>query len=412
MPYYSRYRRRYPSRYRRRIGYRRRYYRRRSSGGSVSSRSRTRVRVPTQTVVTLTIAAGSTDSDVLTSSPWIGGTVDSPHCVASAVQTQLYRNYCNLFDQVKCDGVVSKISLVTNIGGSSGLQALTIVSTYDRMGTEAEALVGLTFDKLMNSSNVVIRNAVNNSVAKTARSCWASDIQERTVFHDCTISKKSQMTDGYFDEDYHSNLSKVGYFSPMLNLGVRLPAASPTAATTVTLLLEQTYYFTFRNPKFGVTGTSTQSRAMRDIDAVDALDEEDEEVPQALIDLTARAADDTGRMVRAHPTSGLTPDKKRQRIAMIERADRAEREAAESQRRYDEYDAQVSKRLGTDNISRYPGSDRRILERLYNRSSNAAREAEKLQRDVRDLDHEYPEVPAATAAAADLDHTDTLPLDN
>ena len=412
MPYYSRYRRRYPSRYRRRIGYRRRYYRRRSSGGSVSSRSRTRVRVPTQTVVTLTIAAGSTDSDVLTSSPWIGGTVDSPHCVASAVQTQLYRNYCNLFDQVKCDGVVSKISLVTNIGGSSGLQALTIVSTYDRMGTEAEALVGLTFDKLMNSSNVVIRNAVNNSVAKTARSCWASDIQERTVFHDCTISKKSQMTDGYFDEDYHSNLSKVGYFSPMLNLGVRLPAASPTAATTVTLLLEQTYYFTFRNPKFGVAGVSTQSRAMRDIDAVDALDEEDEEVPQALIDMTARAADDTGRMVRAHPTSGLTPDKKRQRIAMIERADRAEREAAESQRRYDEYDAQVSKRLGTDNISRYPGSDRRILERLYNRSSNAAREAEKLQRDVRDLDHEYPEVPAATAAAADLDHTDTLPLDN
>ena len=67
---------------------------------------------------------------------------------------------------------------------------MTIVSTYDRMGTEAEALVGLTFDKLMNSSNVVIRNAVNNSVAKTARSCWASDIQERTVFHDCTISKK------------------------------------------------------------------------------------------------------------------------------------------------------------------------------------------------------------------------------
>ena len=41
---------------------------------------------------------------------------------------------------------------------------------------------------------------------------------------------------------------------------------------------------------------------------------------------------------------------------------------------------------------------------------NKARAAEKLQRDIRDLDHEYPEVPAATAAAADLDHTDTLPL--
>ena len=45
-------------------------------------------------------------------------------------------------------------------------------------------------------------------------------------------------------------------------------------------------------------------------------------------------------------------------------------------------------------------------------SFEQARAAEKLQRDIRDLDHEYPEVPAATAAAADLDHTDTLPLDN
>ena len=50
---------------------------------------------------------------------------------------------------------------------------------------------------------------------------------------------------------------------------------------------------------------------------------------------------------------------------------------------------------------------------FYNESSNKARAAEKLQRDIiLDLDHEYPEVPAATAAAADLDHTDTLPLDN
>ena len=44
--------------------------------------------------------------------------------------------------------------------------------------------------------------------------------------------------------------------------------------------------------------------------------------------------------------------------------------------------------------------------------SGRAQLAESLRRDVRDLDHEYPEVPAATAAAADLDHTDTLPLDN
>ena len=50
--------------------------------------------------------------------------------------------------------------------------------------------------------------------------------------------------------------------------------------------------------------------------AAESLDKD--EVPQDLIDMTARA-DDTGRMVRSHPTSGLTPDKKRQRTAMADR---------------------------------------------------------------------------------------------
>ena len=135
-----------------------------------------------------------------------------------------------------------------------------------------------------------------------------------------------------------------------------------------------------------------------------------DEVPQDLIDMTARAADDTGRMVRSHPTSGLTPDKKRQRTAMADLAERFERESDEWHKRYEDLDAQVAKRVGSKDWSRYPRSDRDLLQKLYNESSNKARAAEKLQRDIRDLDHEYPEVPAATAAAADLDHTDTLPL--
>lgn len=185
---------------------------------------------------------------------------------------------------------------------------------------------------------------------------------------------------------------------------------------TVNLLLEQVYYMTFRSPKFGVSqSASAQAAAVRavaqdDVLAAESLDEE--EVPQALIDMTARAADDTGRMVRSHPTSGLTPVKKRRRTAMADLADRFERESEELKKRYEDHDAQVSKRFGTTDISRYPRSDRDHLERLYNASGRRAQLAESLRRDVRDLDHEYPEVPAATAAAADLDHTDTLPLDN
>ena len=159
--------------------------------------------------------------------------------------------------------------------------------------------------------------------------------------------------------------------------------------------------------------SSSANAVRRAVVADDALAAESldkDEVPQDLIDMTARAADDTGRMVRSHPTSGLTPDKKRQRTAMADLAERFERESDEWHKRYEDLDAQVAKRVGSKDWSRYPRSDRDLLQKLYNESSNKARAAEKLQRDIRDLDHEYPEVPAATAAAADLDHTDTLPL--
>ena len=82
--------------------------------------------------------------------------------------------------------------------------------------------------------------------------------------------------------------------------------------------------------------------------AAESLDKD--EVPQDLIDMTARAADDTGRMVRSHPTSGLTPDKKRQRTAMADLAERFERESDEWHKRYEDLDAQVAKRVGSKRL--------------------------------------------------------------
>ena len=267
----------------------------------------------------------------------------------------------------------------------------------------------MTLNDLLKYSTVQTRTAINNSVAKTARMCWASDIQERTTFHDCSVSTSSADSR---DLDWYSNINRVTYFAPCFWCGVQLAASTSTNPVTVNLLLEQVFYMTFRSPKFGVSQSASaavRAVAQDDVLAAESLDEE--EVPQALIDMTARAADDTGRMVRSHPTSGLTPDKKRRRTAMADLADRFERESEELKKRYEDHDAQVSKRFGTTDISRYPRSDRDHLERLYNASGRRAQLAESLRRDVRDLDHEYPEVPAATAAAADLDHTDTLPLD-
>ncbi|AXQ03917.1 putative capsid protein [Hudisavirus sp.] len=286
MPYYSRYRRRTGfARYRRRYsGYRRRYYRRRTSaGGSLSSRSRLRMRVPAQRVVTLTIPSESTDSDVATANPFFEQLNDRPQCVCSAVGMPLYQAYTGLFDQVKCDGVVTKVAVVSPIGGGgAALQALQLLIAYDRQGTINETInspASVTVSSLYNMSSVQIRSAINNSVAKTARSCWASDIQERTVFHDCTIAV-TQDKKVIYDQDYNSDRQVAAYFVPLTYIGIRNAAAAATSSTSVQILIEQVYYFTFRNPKFGAapaTGGGTKALAVAEDDplAVQSLDSEE-----------------------------------------------------------------------------------------------------------------------------------------
>jgi len=272
MPGYSyRYRRRYGRRYSRYRRYSASYsrYRRRRSGTSstATSRGRIRVRVPVQQVLSISVPANSLDSEVVTSSPWVRGAVSNqPHGCCSAVQTPLYNAYANLYDQVKCDGVVTRFSILTAIGGTT-MPAVQVVMAYDRYGNYNEALfddaplVGPTTAQLFNFSSASVVSAINNSVAKTSRSCWASDIQERTTFHDCTvITGTASISPNYLfcDRDFLSSPNKVGYFSPLTLIGLRLSAA-PAEETTVSALIEQTYYFTFRNPKYG--GSSSVSSA-------------------------------------------------------------------------------------------------------------------------------------------------------
>ena len=201
----------------------------------------------------LTIPANSTDSNVLTSTPYYHAPGVAPLCVCGATASPLYRAYTSLYDQVKCDGVVTAVSVVSPIGAVSGAaaQALQVVLAYDRAGTYAEAANSgqqLSVGSLFNFSSSVSRSAINNSVAKMARSCWASDIQERTQFHDCTVGVAGNV---YYDRDYNNAEQKVSYFSPLTLVGLRVPTVAPTTGVSVTVLLEQTYYFTFRNPKFG-----------------------------------------------------------------------------------------------------------------------------------------------------------------
>ncbi|ASU55898.1 putative capsid protein [Hudisavirus sp.] len=270
MPGYSyRYRRRYGRRYSRYRRYSASYsrYRRRRSGTSstASSRGRIRVRVPVQQVLSISVPANSLDSEVVTSTPYIRLLADDqPRGCCSAVQTPLYNAYAQLYDQVKCDGVVTRFSILTAIGGTT-MPAIQVVMAYDRYGNRNEVSLlssaggQVTTSQLFNFSSASVVSAINNSVAKTSRSCWSSDIQERTSFHDCSVAVGDGTTPYlYADRDFYSSPSKLSYFAPLTMIGLRLSAA-PAEQITVSALIEQTYYFTFRNPKFG--GSASASSA-------------------------------------------------------------------------------------------------------------------------------------------------------
>lgn len=405
MPYYSRYRRRTGfARYRRRYsGYRRRYYRRRTStGGSLSSRSRLRIRVPAQRVVTLTIPSESTDSDVATANPFFEQLNDRPQCVCSAVGMPLYQAYTGLFDQVKCDGVVTKVAVVSPIGSGAALQALQLLIAYDRQGTINETInspASVTVSSLYNMSSVQIRSAINNSVAKTARSCWASDIQERTVFHDCTIAV-TQDKKVIYDQDYNSDRQVAAYFVPLTYIGIRNAAAAATSSTSVQILIEQVYYFTFRNPKFGAapaTGGGTRALVAAEDDplATESLDD----APQALVDMAVRAADATGTLVRTHGRSGLTPQAKKTRL--LDEADRLDADARDRWARIEELDANLQSRYGhPTTATSYPQSERERLDKMAKAASQRSATAASLREQAATLDEEDA-----------LSYTDTLPLD-
>ena len=281
--YVYKYRRRYGRRYSRyrRYGAYSRYRRRRSGTSSTASnRGRIRVRVPVQRVISVPVASGSYDTMIVTSSPWYQNSNTAintkPFGVCGAVSSPLYRAYTGLYDQVKCDGVVSRISIVTAIG--SAIPAVQVVTAYDRMGTRKEVLNSnaqslTTTADLFDFSSASIVSAINNSVAKTSRSCWASDVQERTVFHDAATTVASSTSDGFFtDIAFNSSAEHVPYFSPLTMIGLRL-AAAPSTDTAIQILLEQTYYFTFRNPKYGGAATSTTTRSIATVEGIPIMNQ-------------------------------------------------------------------------------------------------------------------------------------------
>lgn len=241
MPY-RRYRRRsWRPRYRRR--YRRRGTRRFING---SSRSVIRAKVPYQFQSIVNIPTNSQESSVSTViNPW-----------RQLVTSPLYRAFANLYDEVKLIGW--KVAIATpGYLGQSQLQTLTgfkFITGIDRRFCYSNDPVPSLAELKQYASQKSVE-VVWNSVAKFARSCYASDLIEKAQWHDSEVVDAGGGT--YVDLAYAASGANCNFFSPAMFVGCETAIANGTGAPIqVYMSVDITFYVAFRNPKYGGTAAS------------------------------------------------------------------------------------------------------------------------------------------------------------
>lgn len=249
------YRRRYSYRRYRPRRYVRRWFRRRMRRFvNGSSKSTVRVKVPvTKTFSVASVnAAGVVYSDPIT--PWRGNTFDV------GLSSPLYRLYTQLYDEVKCVGVKVVLSIGTPIGTST-VPSATFITAWDRRLTPVDPNDPTledsvpTYAELLNYSSQQKATAVNNSIAKLRRSCYASDLMEKAQWHDCSLSSLN------LDIAYQSCGPNPNFFCPGMWIGV---SQTGSASQTISMQADIVYYFAFRNPKYGAGSSSkgVETRSM------------------------------------------------------------------------------------------------------------------------------------------------------
>lgn len=288
MPRYSR--SRYSSRYRFRRGWRR-YYRRKFRRGfsrfvNGSSKSMVRVKVPLTQVFTL--ASVSSSGGVMT--PAISPFMPSGNYF-SVLSSPLYRLYTELYEEVKCIGMKIILSIGTPIGTST-VPSLTVVTAFDRRYSHGND-VAPSFAQLMQYSSQQKATAVNNSIAKLVRSVYASDLMEKAQWHDCSLTEAGG---AYTDGAYTAAGANVNFFSPCMWLGA---SQTGSVAQNISFQADVTYYFAFRNPKYG---GSSSSRGVYAGPEFETLDDDDGDMDTAIGDAeleTRTAALRTARLADA-----------------------------------------------------------------------------------------------------------------
>lgn len=229
---YRRYRRFY-RRYRR--GFRRSYARK-----YVNSSSRSNVRLKCSVESNFELASGTSAApgDAVQFCP-----LQNSGLAVSALKSPLYRTYCSLYEEVKVIGFKSQISIASVIGGAD-LPSLQIYTAFDRKRGATED--PMTADEIKNSSTYLVSTALNNNVAKIVRSIYASDLMEKAMWHDSTLSVAGGV---YSDAAYEAAAANPNFFVPAMSMCFQAPTLG--AAVNVKVNVSTVFYFAFRNPKYG-----------------------------------------------------------------------------------------------------------------------------------------------------------------
>lgn len=224
--------------------YRRRYapYSRRY----VNANSRSSVRMKTVVTDTWNATAGygasATGAVVVESMP-LKGTNDS----LSAANSPLYRTYCSLYEECKMIGSKISIAVVSAIGGSD-IPSLQIYTSWDRKHGYGEP--SYTAADIKNASTSNVATALNNNVAKLTRSCYASDLMEKATWFDATLDSAADN----INQAWQAAALNPNMFCPAFFAFFNCPSLGATKAVSVSVSI--TYYFAFRNPRYGGSGAA------------------------------------------------------------------------------------------------------------------------------------------------------------
>lgn len=266
------------ARYRRKLRiYRgRKKWRRWKKRNLINATSRSRCTIKSRATFSdgLVIAQGLNFSNVMCIHPFaVRGPVAGATAIAdrfypfSTVDQPLVKNFCNLYDEVKIDAVVFKITVTSPVPGANGFDALRVWTGWDRKGTYQDTYYATnvptpTSVSALPSCNVIMLS--NNTINTFYRYCKASDFFEKYCFIDSTQNTVPMHICGVdvpncnIVESWASG--GLTAFSPMFYLCIESVNYAPAANMTVNVAFEMTTYYTFRNPKYGASSEMASTK--------------------------------------------------------------------------------------------------------------------------------------------------------